>query len=159
MINLDFLNDFIDIDLQKNMAISGLTDEFFCVYLSNILKNNKKNILVVVNSLFEANSLYSSLSSYTYRVSLFPMDDFLTSEALAISPDLRITRLETLNKLVNGERNIVITNLMGLLRFLPSIETYREHVLKLDIGDPGFCLPLLYRQFLEEKNEKRKLVL
>lgn len=135
MINLDFLNDFIDIDLQKNMAISGLTDEFFCIYLSNILENNKKSILVVVNSLFEANSLYSSLSSYTDRVSLFPMDDFLTSEALAISPDLRITRLETLNKLVNGERNIVITNLMGLLRFLPSIETYREHVLKLDIGE------------------------
>ena len=131
---MNFFDNFIKIDLQKNMGITGLTDEFFCVYLNGILKQHNKNILVVVNSLFEANNLYSSLCMYTDKARLFPMDDFLTSEALAISPDLRITRLETINKIISGGNIIVITNLMGCLRFLPSKETYINHILKINVG-------------------------
>ena len=132
---MNFFDNLIKIDLQKNMGITGLTDEFFCVYLNGILKQYNKNILVVVNSLFEANNLYSSLCMYTDKARLFPMDDFLTSEALAISPDLRITRLETLNKIVSGESVIVITNLMGYLRFLPSKESYVNHISKISVGN------------------------
>lgn len=135
MISLNFFDNLIKVDLQKNMGLSGMTDEFFCVYLNNILKQQNKGILVVVNSLFEANNLYSSLSLYTDKVRLFPMDDFLTSEALAISPDLRITRLETLNKVIQDERVIVVTNLMGYLRFLPRKSTYKKHVFKLCVGN------------------------
>ena len=132
---MNFFDNLIKIDLKKNMGITGLTDEFFCVYLNGILKQHNKNILVVVNSLFEANNLYSSLCMFTDKARLFPMDDFLTSEALAISPDLRITRLETLNKIVSGESVIVITNLMGYLRFLPSKESYVNHILKISVGN------------------------
>ncbi len=45
------------------------------------------------------------------------MDDFLTSEAIAISPDLLITRLETLKAIQNDKPLIVITHLMGILTF------------------------------------------
>ena len=96
------------IELKKNMGITGVTDEFFCVLLYSTLQREKKNILVVVNSLYEANQLYSSLSNYTDNVSLFPMDDFLTSEALAISPELRYNRLETINKVLEQPNGIVI---------------------------------------------------
>lgn len=94
----------------------------------------KENILVVVNSLYEANQLYSSLSNYTDNVSLFPMDDFLTSEALAISPELRYNRLETINKVLE-QPNIVITNLMGYLRFLPTKKNYQQAFLNLEVGN------------------------
>ena len=41
---MNFFNDFIKVDLKKNMGLYNLTDEFFCVYLNSIrLKNN--NIL------------------------------------------------------------------------------------------------------------------
>ena len=131
---MNFLDKFIQVDVKKNMGIVGVTDEFFCVYLSRLLKKEKKNILVVVNSLFEANNLYSSLSNYTDKCYLFPMDDFLTSEALAISPDLQINRLETINNILDGECSIVITNLMGYLRYLPSKKSYVDHILELKVG-------------------------
>ena len=127
-------DQFIIADLKKNMGIVGLTDEFFCVYLDNLLRKHERNILVVVNSLYEANQLYSSLKSYTDKCCLFPMDDFLTSEALAISPDLQITRLETINAILNNETLIVITNLMGYLRFLPDRKVYEGFVLELKVG-------------------------
>ena len=125
---------FITVDIKKNMGIAGLTDEIFCVYLNNLLENYNRNILVVVNSLFEANQLYSSMKNYTDNCCLFPMDDFLTSEALAISPDLQITRLETINEVIKDKPLIVITNLMGYLRFLPTKNTYKNFLLELKVG-------------------------
>jgi len=129
-----FLDNLIKIDIEKNMGITGLTDEFFCVYLYDLLVQKKKNILVVVNTLFEANKLYSSLSNYTDCAYLFPMDDFLTSEALAISPDLKISRLDTLNVLVEKKPVVVIANLMGYLRFLPSSDTYLDFLMHLHLN-------------------------
>jgi hypothetical protein len=71
---MNFLDKFIQVDVKKNMGIVGVTDEFFCVYLSRLLKKEKKNILVVVNSLFEANNLYSSLSNYTEQMAKMGYD-------------------------------------------------------------------------------------
>lgn len=130
---MNFFDDVIKFDLKKDMGICNVTDEFFCVLL-NKLNREDKNILVVVDSLFEANKLYSSLSNYTDLVYLFPMDDFLTSEALAISPDLMISRLECLNKINSGKKCIVITNLMGYLRFLPKKSVYLDSIIELKVG-------------------------
>ena len=131
---MGLFDKFISVDIKKNMGIAGLTDEFFCVYLNNLLEKYNKNVLVVVNTLYEANQLYSSLKTYTDNCCLFPMDDFLTSEALAISPDLQITRLETINEFLTDKPLIVITNLMGYLRFLPTRKTYENFVLELKVG-------------------------
>ena len=132
---MNFFNNIIDIKYKKGMGISGVTDEFFCVYLYNLLKQSNKDILVVVNSLYEANKLYSSIENYTNDVYLFPMDDFLTSEAIAISPELKITRLETINEILKPNKKIVITNLMGYLRFLPKKNNYKKAIITLNVGD------------------------
>ena len=123
-----------NVDFKKNMGITGVTDEFFCVLLYSNFVKYKKNMLVVVNSLYEANKLYSSLSNYTDNVYLFPMDDFLTSEALAISPELSYNRMETLNSILD-KPGIIITNLMGYLRFLPTKENYKSSFIELSIGN------------------------
>lgn len=116
--------------------IVGLTDELKGYYLYQMLEDTKKSILLVTNSLFEANKMYQIFQDFTQHVYLFPMDDFLTSEALAISPELKITRLETLREIVlNSEPKIIITNLMGFLRFLPTPENYKKSFLHLKIGD------------------------
>ncbi len=132
---MNFLENLIKIDVKKDMGIVGLTDEFFCVYLYDLFKQKNKSILLVVNTLFEANNIYSSLSNYTDDVRLFPMDDFLTSEALAISPDLKINRLNTLSDIISEKPLIVITNLMGYLRFLPDMDNYKKHIVSLKVGD------------------------
>ena len=141
-----FFEDIIWSDLKKNMGLINMTDEFFCAYINSLFKS-KKSILVVVDSLFEANKLYNSLSNYNENTLLFPMDDFLTSEALAISPDLMIKRLETINSIINNENSIVITNLMGYLRFLPSKDVYLDNILKFEVGnriDPKVLANKLY---------------
>ncbi len=113
-----------------NIRITGLTKELNVLYLLYLFKIKKKNILVVTNSLYESNLLYSLLSTYTDHVLLFPMDDFLSSVALAISPDLKIKRLETLQK-IEEEPHIVVTNLMGYLKYLPLRKNKEEREITL----------------------------
>ena len=111
----------------NNIALTGLTTELTSFCVDNIYKSNNRDILILTNSLYEANQLYSALSNKNDNTLLFPMDDFLTTEALACSPDLLSIRLNTLNELLNDEKHIVITNLMGLLRYLPTKEMWKTN--------------------------------
>ena len=114
--------------------ILGLNNELKAIYISNFFKKQDKNIIVVTNSLFEANKLAQAIENYVDEALLFPMDDFLTSEAIAISPELKSTRIETLMRLSNEKKNIVITNLMGYLRYLPKKNVIKEKIIKLKVG-------------------------
>ena len=131
---MNFFNEFVDIDFKKNMGIFNITDDFFAL-LINKLNKDTKNVLIVVDSIYEANQLYKSLSVFNNKASLFLMDDFLTSEAIAMSPEFKSLRLETLNKILLNETSIVITNLMGFLRFLPCKDNYQKHFINIKVGD------------------------
>ena len=122
--------------LKTNISITGMTDDFFGVYLYNLLEEKKDNILVVMPSLYEANKLMESIENYTDQVLLFPMDDFLTSEAVSLSPDLMITRLETMNAICHGsKKNIVITHLEGFTHYLPPKKEFETSSLNIKKGD------------------------
>lgn len=119
-------------DIDKNVSnIICSNSELKVVYIYDFFVQTKKSLLVVTNSLFEAGKIYHALENYTSDVLFFPMDDFLTSEALAISPELQITRLETINEILKNDHKIVVTNLMGFLRYLPKKEIYLDKIIKL----------------------------
>ena len=114
---MDFLSDYFKFD--NGITITGLTNELNVFYVLELFKKNDKNIVILTNTLYEANTYYSLIKTYIDNVYLFPMDDFLTSVAVAISPDLKNKRLETLNEIRNNKKSIVVTNLTGFLRYLP----------------------------------------
>ena len=129
---MNFLNNkFI---YKNNIEILGLTQELSSFYILNYFNNNLDNVLIVTDTLYEANKYYSIISTYIKDCYLFPMDDFIISKALATSPEFKINRLETINN-INGKKSVVITNLMGLLHFLPSKEEFNKSNLMLKKGD------------------------
>ena len=72
--------------ISNEKKIIGLTRELKAIYIANYYKKYNKSILIVTDTLYECNRLYQTILRYTTDVVFFPMDDFLTSEALAISP-------------------------------------------------------------------------
>lgn len=114
---MNFLNKFFK--YENGLTVTGLTKELNIFYILNLFNNSNRNVIVLTNTLYEANMYYNNFLTYLDDVLLFPMDDFLTSVAVAISPDLKIKRLESLTKIHEGKKHIVVTNLMGFLRFLP----------------------------------------
>ena len=131
---MSFISKIFNTDVDDD-AIIGLTSELNSIYIDNFFKNTDNSIFVVTNSLYEANMMYQSLLNYNSKVLLFPMDDFLTSEAVAISPELKTTRLETMIKLLEDERQIIVTNLMGYLRFLPTKKSFKDNIVNLCVGE------------------------
>lgn len=132
---MDLLNDLIKIKDSKKVGLVGLNDEFFSLYVNKLHEESNKNILIVTSTLYEANILNNFLSSYTNKSFLFPMDDFLTSESIAISPDLKVSRLETINKTLSNDKKIIVTHLNGYLRYLPTKKRYIESIINLKVGE------------------------
>ena len=127
---MEIFDKLIKID-KKSYGLLGLTDESFCVYVSQLFKENDRSIVILTSTLLEATNLLNSLTSYTDDVLFFPMDDFLTSMAVSSSPELLVTRLETLNEIIKGKKKIIITHIMSYLRFLPTSDLYKKSVIEL----------------------------
>lgn len=120
--------------LTDNKEILGLNNELKGLYIYKYYKEKNENIVLVAYSLYEANILYQAILNYTSEVFLFPMDDFLTSEALATSPELKTVRLETLYKIYSLKHAIIVTNLMGYKRFLPSLDIYEKSIINIKLN-------------------------
>lgn len=125
---MSFLDEQLDFTKSH---INGLTPELKGYYIYKKYINSNNSVLFVTSNLYEANSMYQIILNYTDKVLFFPMDDFLTSEALAISPEFLSYRLDTLSKIIY-DKYIVITNLMGYLRFLPDKELYEKSIIKIE---------------------------
>jgi len=137
---------FLD-DIFKNFTsnnISGLTDELKVLYINYLYQNNNDNMIILTSNLYQATRYYDYLRTYNNDVHLFPMDEFLTSVAIAVSPDLKVKRLETLNIVNNKSKKIIITNLTGFLKFVPSSKTLDKLIIKLEKNKD------INRQTLEE---------
>ncbi len=128
---------FLDKIFPQNnpQEIIGLNNELKSLYIYQKFKNSKNSTILVTSNLHEAGLIYNSLTHYTDKVWFFPMDDFITSEAIAVSPEFKITRLETMNSILNHQKAIIITNLMGYLRYLPSKEKFQNSQITLKNGD------------------------
>ena len=132
---MELLKKIIQTEEKENISLCGMTNEFFCAYINNLYTSSNKSILVLTSTLYEANNIYNSAKNYNDNVYLFPMDDFLTSQSIAMSPELKAIRLNTINKIINNEKNIVICHLESFLRFLPSKKILIDSIIKLQTGD------------------------
>ncbi len=117
---------------ENGLTVTGLTKELNIFYILQYFSSHDQNILLLTNTLYEANQYYDAMQLYLEEVCLFPMDDFLTSVAVAVSPDLKNKRLETLHYIETNRKCIVITNLTGYLRFLP--DKSNSSILQYDLN-------------------------
>ena len=124
---MSFFNKIFDFNDEE--VVTGLSKELKSLYIYDKFINGNSSILVVTSSLYEANLFYKSISCYTKEVLFFFFFYFLTSEALAISPEFKNNRLITLCNL-NGKK-IIVTNLMGYLRYLPTKKVFDDSILKI----------------------------
>ena len=132
---MSFFNNIFDVgSMSSDYNIIGLNKEMSSLYIYDSFIKYNKGILVVASELYEANLLFEYLSKYTDKVLFFPMDDFLTSEAISVSPEFKTERIDTLNKLINDDKYIVVTNLMGYLRYLPLPSLWKDSNVNISVN-------------------------
>ena len=131
---MKFFDNLFNINDNNYYGVSGLNSELSVIYVYETFLKYNKGMVVITNSIYEANNLYNKLLNYTDRVLFFPMDDFITSEAIAISPEFKSERINTINCLIKDNKYIVIANLMGILRYLPTSKVWSKSIIKIDVG-------------------------
>ena len=132
---MSFFDNIFDVgSMSSDYSIIGLNKEMSSLYIYDSFIKYNKGILVVASELYEANLLFEYLSKYTDKVLFFPMDDFLTSEAISVSPEFKTERIDTLNKLINDDKYIVVTNLMGYLRYLPLPSLWKDSNVNISVN-------------------------
>ena len=130
---MKFLNKYFNTD--AGITVTGLTSELEAIYITHKFNSGNDNVLVLTSTLYEANKVFESLKTYSNDVFLFPMDDFLSSMILAVSPELKIKRLETFEEIKKNKKAIIVTNLMGFLRYLPDKKQIEKLSIPLKKGD------------------------
>ena len=132
---MSFFDNIFDVgSMSSDYSIIGLNKEMSSLYIYDSFIKYNKGILVVASELYEANLLFEYLSKYTDKVLFFLMDDFLTSEAISVSPEFKAERIDTLNKLINDDKYIVVTNLMGYLRYLPLPSLWKDSNVNISVN-------------------------
>ena len=130
----ELYNKLFDFDINKYKKISVTKNEIYNQLLLYIFFSCKKNILIVMPTLNEANELYNELKNYIDEVYLFPEDDFMSKKSIAASPELLFMRVKLLNKINDKEKKIVICHLNSFIKKLPSKKEYENKKIELRVN-------------------------
>ncbi len=140
-------NYFKDSPLYKNflsnykkneeIKISNTNDEVSLLFLISLFEDQEDNLLIVTPNLFKAQKLYDNLMNliHTDQLSFFPQDEFITTEMLAMSTEFKLERINTIRKIVENKKSIIITNTTGYIKYLTPKSKWETALLKYKIGD------------------------
>lgn len=114
--------------VQDNLSLSYLLSASF-------LKSNK-NISVVLDNLYSAQTVYEQISSIIGEDNclLFPMDEIFHETNMSYSKEMLAQRLYVMNKCFDGKKRILITHLNAATRYLPDPNIYQKYTLTLEVG-------------------------
>lgn len=141
--------------LGKNKAVENLLtnkgrlviqDHLALAYLvSAAFIKSEKNISIVANNLYTAQSIYEQISSLLGEDNclLYPMDEVFHQTNYAYSKEMLSQRLYVLNKTFDNKKRILITHVCASRRYLPLKSLYQENNIKLKRGSTYSLLKLV----------------
>ncbi len=119
----------------EKISLISLVEE--ASYLALKYKKEKKNIVVIKNSAYDAIKLYEHLCSFLdeNERSIFILEESLRVEEIASSPENLASSIESLAKCLKEDVKVVITSVGSMLRYLPNPNYFKDNIIKLKIDD------------------------
>ena len=138
--SLTSLLDLEEVKVSTNLKegqLIGLEDSSKAFLIANLLTTVEDNILVITANSTGADELYEDLVRLTNenRVSLFPCFEIFPHESLEIEEAVKIERLQTLERISNGEGQIILTPIQALLEIVIPCDIYQQYRLELNLDD------------------------
>ncbi len=121
---------------KRTIEITNTTEDFAVFFVIALYHMTDRDILVVNHNLYHAQKTYDSLSALLDGdVDFFPQDEFLTTEMLAMSEELKFQRLETVTNLFGKKKNLVVTHTTGLVKHLLPRKRFEGVYATFKVGD------------------------
>ena len=118
---------------KGDIIVTSISDEAYAV--ASAFFASKRNLLVIKQNQYEAQLLYRQLIELDIQdVIYFPVDESQRIEALAQSPELLAERISSLYQLTLDKPKIIVAHTASFIRYLPSVEVFKQHIYHLEVG-------------------------
>lgn len=124
-------------DLNEELYITNTNDNISLLMLIYLFNKNDESLLIVTPNLYKAQKVYDSLSILLAeeQVSFYPQDEFITTEMLAMSKEFKFERINTIKKIIENNKSIIVTNTTGLLKYQLPLSKWEKAIIRLLKGD------------------------
>ncbi len=136
--NTSYFKDILrDFNKSDELRMTNTNDSISLLVLLYLFSKLDKNILVVTPNLYKAQKVYDELTSLVDNelLAFFPQDEFITTEMLAISKEFKLERINTIKKVIENTKNLIITNTTGLLKYELPKSKWKKAVLCFSKND------------------------
>ncbi|MEG0132876.1 MAG: transcription-repair coupling factor [Clostridium sp.] len=139
MTPLQLSSEFNDVkrsieDGKYPIEIQGLSESGKSYMLYGVYEEIDKSMLILTHNDMEAKNIYEDLSFYCNDVYYFPTREVTFYNVEAVSGDLRWERLKVLNKILSGDKNIIITSIESLAASYAPVELFKKFTFEVAVG-------------------------
>lgn len=138
--------------IRKNnhVYINNTNEENALLVLMQYYLSHDETVFVVTPNIYKAQLMYDKLSQVldAEEVCFFPQDEFITNELLVSSIEFRIERINTIKKLINNPKRIVVINLFGLLKPELPLQKWLDSIIKLN-KNQDYSMNLLAEKLID----------
>lgn len=120
---------------KSPIEISGLTDVSMSSVVSGISEYAKKPIFLITYNEIQAKKLVEDIKYFTEKVTYLPKKEILTYDYVAESKNLPYERIEVLNKILDGKKQIIVTTIEAVQQKIISKEVLFKNVIELKVGE------------------------
>ncbi|MCI9524360.1 MAG: transcription-repair coupling factor [Erysipelotrichaceae bacterium] len=121
---------------HKQTGLGNLNSTEEALLIAAAYQKQPRNILIVKQNLYDAKALADRLMNLTdANVHLFGVEESLRVEAIAASPEMQASQIETLAAIQTNQPSILITHTAGAMRFLCSPKQFQAHTVTLKQDD------------------------
>ncbi len=122
-------------DSNFNLSLNGVTDSMKAYIIDSIARNTSKNSAIVCSNGMQATKLMQDLKFFTdQEIIFFPAKKMEYYDVTAESKEIENNRAYAINKILSGEKNILITTIDALQTKMISKDSYsdKEVVIKIN---------------------------
>ena len=121
---------------EHRKGLSALPVNAEAIAVAASFREKPRMLVIIKNNLYTAQQLFRKLTPLLQEdVLLFSVEESLRVEAIASSPTMYASQMETLAALTLHEKpRVIVTHPAGLMRYLPKVETFRNHIIELKVG-------------------------
>lgn len=116
------------------ISILGLTDVVKICLASTINMYSKQKLLIVTYNEMQAKKLYKDIKYFQKKVEILPKKETVTYDYIAQSKDVFYERIDILNKVVQGDCEILITTIEAIMQPMISKKELYENKIEFKEG-------------------------
>ena len=120
---------------EKRITLNDVSPDLTMLLILLIERISQRDIVVVNPNLYQAQKMYDRLHNVRQNIRFFPQDEFITTEMLAMSEELKFERLSTIKTMIEEPGNIVITHPTGFIKKMLPLAHYKKAIKSYKIGE------------------------